>query len=622
MISHVAGCSIPVRQHDWSTYEGPGAAYFHEPQYELPFHEDPLEPINRVFVGVNAAVVVGLAEPVASGWRSLVPQDVRTPLVRAADNLEYPRRGLNHLLQGNAQKAGDETARFGINTTLGVLGLSDAAAKQGLKAADTDTGTTLWEAGWKNSVYLTLPLGMPGTARDVVGGVGDTLLDPTIYFFPAAPIKGCIQAAERLDGIERFLTTNQDPYEPMRRMYQARREAEPIEPLESATAGPALETLGYAMLSPRDAGFDLRDRGRRVRIATTGKSLPYDIWMQSAPAPLVMLLPGFGGHRESYQNIAIAEMFYNAGYSVATISSTANFEFMRHAATAIYPGYLPADAADVARAIAAISRDLAREYGHRIQQRALVGVSFGGCHALYIGAHDSKNSNDPGFDAYLAICPPVQFEHAANMLDTYYNLPLTFPEDKRDAHVAAIMKKGARLTFAGPAARPSAGLTEDEAAFLVGLSYRLSLHDVIWVSRERHETEILETEWNPFQRASASQEILGYSLMKYAYAFLLPALLDALAIEEPDDMTRQSDLRRLEGLFRTHRNIGVAFNEDDFLLAPGDSGWMRRVFGEQRLAISENGGHMGNLGEDTRRAQIVDLLDHLLSNREGEPAGG
>lgn len=611
---HLAGCSVPVEHHDWSQYDGPGAEHFREPQYPLPFREDPLEPMNRVFVGVNSALVVALAEPVSSGWRQLVPQDVRTPLNRAANNLEYPRRGLNQLLQGDADAAKSETQRFAINSSVGVLGLNDAAAERGLTPADTDTGTTLKKAGWNDSVYLTLPFGMPGTARDMIGGVGDTLLDPTVYFFPAAPIKGFIQAAERMDAIERFVTTNQDPYEPMRRMYQARREAGPIASITGveASAQSARDSLGYATLAPRDPAFDLTGRTRRVRIATTGDSLPYDVWMQDAPAPLVVLLPGFGTHRESYANMAIAELFFDAGYSVATISSVANFEFMRHAATAIHPGYLPADAADVERAVDAVRRDLDSEYGERVTQRALVGVSFGGAQTLYLAAQPQRDRR-LHFDAYLAICPPIRFEHAAVALDGYYNVPLDFPEAERDDIAAAIMKKGSQLFMGGPAAR-QVEIDEIEASFLVGLSYRMALHDVIWVARQRHDAGVLKTKWNALQRASASQEILGYSMMKYAFAFLLPELLKSpAAIDAPEEMLEHSDVRRLEGLLRSRQNVGVAYNQNDFLLAPGDATWLHSVFGDDRLAASPDGGHLGNMNDDEHREAIVALLGRLFA---------
>ncbi|MCB9856900.1 MAG: alpha/beta fold hydrolase [Phycisphaerales bacterium] len=584
------------------------------PQYSLPFHKDPLEPANRIFFGVSSALIVGVAEPVSSGWRQVVPQDVRTPLVRAANNIEYPRRGLNNLLQGKTKEAGDETARFAINTTAGVLGLMDVAAENGIQPAPTDTGMTLKKAGWEDSVYLTLPFGMPGTVRDVVGGVGDTLLDPTIYFFPAAPIKGFIQGAERMDAVERFVTTNPDPYEMSRRLYLAQRQGTVAASSERSRSGPALETLAYAMLAPRDAGFDLRGRTHRVRIAATDRRLPYDVWMQKTPAPLVLLLPGFGGHRESYANMATAEMLFNAGYSVATISSAANFEFMRRAATITYPGFAPADAADVRRAVSAVCRDIESRDGDLVTKRALVGVSFGGVHSLFIAASPPRD-DAVAFDAYLAICPPIQFEYAAQMLDDYYNLPLSFPEAERDARVAGIIKSGALLTAAGPGASAGIELSEEAAEFLVGLAYRVSLHDTIWTSRQRHDSGILKTDWNALTRASASQEILEYSMMKYAYAFLLPELQKAPAvIDDAEALLEYSDLRRLTMRLRTLANVGVAFNENDFLLAPGDSTWLRNVFGDDRLANSPDGGHIGNLGEDAWRTEIVELLKRLLDS--------
>lgn len=607
-----AGCTIPVERHDWSTYDGPGAEHLREPQYQLPFQEDPLEPVNRVALGLNSAIVVGIAEPVASGWRQLVPQEARTHLVQAAKNLEYPRRGLNHLLQGDTEKAASETQRFAINSTAGIVGLNDVAREKGVRPSNTDTGMTLKKWGWDESTYLALPFGMPGTSRDVVGGVGDLFLDPTFYFFPAAPIKGFIQAAERMDGIERFITTNQDPYEPMRRMYMASREVVDIAPMDSGDEGTATQTMAYAMLSPRDPGFDLKGRTRRVRVNNSKRRFPYDVWMQDAPAPMVILLPGFGGHRESYQNMAIAEMFYDAGYSVATISSVANFEFMRRAATARLPGFAPRDAEDVHRALSAVTRDLKSEYGDRITKRALVGTSFGGGHALFIAAQ-APASQWTDFDAYLAICPPIQFAHAASALDSFYNIPLEVAEDLRDVWAIGAIQKAGRLALGGSAIRRPVEISENEAAFLVGLSYRLALHDLIWVSREQYDANVLRTDWNDLQRASASQEILDYSLMKYAYAFLLPELKgDSADARDAASLFARCDVRMLEGRLRSKANVGVAFNENDFLLATGDAAWLMSAFGSQRLAVSPTGGHLGNLGDDAWRSEIVALLEQLL----------
>ncbi len=609
-----AGCTIPVERHDWSTYDGPGARHFQEPQYQLPFYEDPLEPVNRIALGLNSAIVVGIAEPVSSGWRQLVPQEARTHLVQAAKNLEYPRRGLNHLLQGDTEKAASETQRFAINSTAGIVGLKDVAVEKGIRPSNTDTGMTLKKWGWNESAYLALPLGTPGTTRDVVGGVGDLFLDPTYYFFPAAPIKGFIQAAERMDGIERFITTNQDPYEPMRRLYMASREVVDIAPMDSGAEGTATQTMAYAMLSPRDPGFDLKGRTRQVRLNDGKRRLPYDVWMQDVPAPIVILLPGFGGHRESYQNMAIAEMFYDAGCSVATISSAANFEFMRRAATARLPGFAPRDAEDVQRALSAVTRDLETEYGDRITKRALVGTSFGGGHALFIAARGpALKWRD--FDAYLAICPPIRFAHAANALDGYFNMPLQISEDLRDAWAIGAIQKAARLAQGGSAVRSPVEISENEAAFLVGLSYRLALHDLIWVSREQYDANVLRTDWNDLQRASASQEILDYSLMKYAYGFLLPEMKGGSAdARDAASLFARCDVRMLEGRLRSKANVGVAFNDNDFLLATGDAAWLKSTFGSDRLAISPNGGHLGNLGDDAWRGEIVALLERLLGN--------
>ncbi len=94
--------------------------------------------------------------------------------------------------------------------------------------------------------------------------------------------------------------------------------------------------------------------------------------MQPESAPLLYILPGLGGHRDAKSALALAEMGFRRGFSVVTISSALNFDFMENAATAAVPGYPPVDARDVHRALDAIARDLAERHPGRITRRALM----------------------------------------------------------------------------------------------------------------------------------------------------------------------------------------------------------------------------------------------------------
>ena len=124
-------------------------------------------------------------KPVATTWDYL-PDPVQESLGNAFDNIGMPRRLVNNLLQAKFKGAGTELARFGINTTAGVVGLFDVAKKVGLEKSDADTGQTLGIWGVGAGPYFILPLLPPLTVRDAFGFLADTAMNPLNYFIPLA----------------------------------------------------------------------------------------------------------------------------------------------------------------------------------------------------------------------------------------------------------------------------------------------------------------------------------------------------------------------------------------------------------------------------------------------------
>lgn len=117
-------------------------------------------------------------KPVAKGY-SYLPNIVQKGVRNVTSNISHTVTIPNHLLQGNFEHFINDGGRFLINTTLGIFGLFDPAAKVGFKKIDPeDYGQTLGVWGIGNGCYLMLPIFGPTTTRDVVGKVANTLLDP------------------------------------------------------------------------------------------------------------------------------------------------------------------------------------------------------------------------------------------------------------------------------------------------------------------------------------------------------------------------------------------------------------------------------------------------------------
>src|SRR5258706_273769 len=89
----------------------------------------------------------------------------------------------NNLFQLKLAEAGGEVARFGINTTVGVVGLFDPADKWfGLKKHPNDFGLTIRYYDVPTGPYVMLPFFGPSTIGDTVGLVADGAMDPISYF--------------------------------------------------------------------------------------------------------------------------------------------------------------------------------------------------------------------------------------------------------------------------------------------------------------------------------------------------------------------------------------------------------------------------------------------------------
>ena len=146
---------------------------------------DPLEPFNSAMFTFNLKVDDYVLHPVASGYAKVIPQGGREAIGRALDNVRVIPRFANNAFQLRLPQAGTEVARFGINTTVGVLGLFDPADNWfGLKEHPDDFGLTLRYYGAPTGPYLMLPFLGPSTIGDAVGKVADGFMDPVSYFVP------------------------------------------------------------------------------------------------------------------------------------------------------------------------------------------------------------------------------------------------------------------------------------------------------------------------------------------------------------------------------------------------------------------------------------------------------
>lgn len=217
---------------------------------------DPLEPMNRGIYKFNDALDRAALKPAAKGYVRITPSWFRTGVGNFFTNLAGPTTIINQVLQGKIVAAGQDTARFVINTTLGWGGVLDVASGAHLPQHEEDSGQTLGRWGVPAGPYLMLPFVGPATLRDAPARIADEFSRP-LHWYNRDNVRwsslglNLLDMRARMLPLDKTLDETYDRYGFIRDAYLQRRQYQvydgdpPEEPMEEdfgddpeATPGP------------------------------------------------------------------------------------------------------------------------------------------------------------------------------------------------------------------------------------------------------------------------------------------------------------------------------------------------------------------------------------------------
>ena len=127
---------------------------------------DPLESTNRIVFEISDDLDTMIIRPVAEIYRDVTPRFIKNSVTNFFYNLSEVDTIINQLLQGKIVLAGQDSLRFLINSTIGIVGFVDVATRVGFERHDEDFGQTLGYWGVPAGPYVFLPLIGPSTIRD------------------------------------------------------------------------------------------------------------------------------------------------------------------------------------------------------------------------------------------------------------------------------------------------------------------------------------------------------------------------------------------------------------------------------------------------------------------------
>lgn len=119
---------------------------------------DPYEGLNRKIFAFNNVIDKSILIPLATMYKFTTNDYIRNRVGSFLYNLYEPISLTNSLLQGNLLSAHTNFWRFIINSTFGIAGIFDVAAKFGLEANKQSISSTLAHYGVSPGPYIVLPL--------------------------------------------------------------------------------------------------------------------------------------------------------------------------------------------------------------------------------------------------------------------------------------------------------------------------------------------------------------------------------------------------------------------------------------------------------------------------------
>lgn len=144
---------------------------------------DPLIVYNRFMTSVNDKTYIYILEPTSKFYATIVPEFLRIGISNAFENIKFPIRFVNNILQLKFENSLIELERFVVNSTIGIGGLMDPAGKyMNLHAKKEDFGQTLGHYGIESGIHIVLPLIGPSNIRDGIGMIADAYISPLNYF--------------------------------------------------------------------------------------------------------------------------------------------------------------------------------------------------------------------------------------------------------------------------------------------------------------------------------------------------------------------------------------------------------------------------------------------------------
>lgn len=347
------------------------------------------------------------------------------------------------------------------------------------------------------------------------------------------------------------------------------------------------------------------------------RGLRYTVAFQDRKAPLVFLIAGTGGSSKSAKIIALMANLYHAGFHVIALPSPTFSNFIINASTTHVPGNLSEDAADLYGLMEKVWSETKGSI--EVSDFILAGYSLGGTEAAFVARLDDERKVFD-FRRVLMLNPAVSLYNSVSRIEGLLDR-IPGGSKRIGAFYNGVMAKSTEFYRKGDfvaidddflfAAHQAHLLNRDEAGGMIAVSFRISSAGMIFASDVMTHGGYVVPKNRELKNSDSLHDYfwtsLHLSFIDYFNEYFVPYFQGRHPGLTREDLLDALSLRSMESYLASSAKIGVITNEDDFILAPGELDYLRRVFGS-RLKVYPRGGHLGNLEYRDNMAFLIERL--------------
>ena len=326
----------------------------------------------------------------------------------------------------------------------------------------------------------------------------------------------------------------------------------------------------------------------------------FSLISQNKKSPLIFIIAGTGATHDSKRMEFFQRIFYDAGYSVISISSPIQMNFIINASTSKMPGVLMEDSKDIYRVMNKAYEKVKDKV--EVTDFYLMGYSLGAAQSAFVSYIDETEKKF-NFKRVYMINPVVDLKKSAAKLDSLLDENI----DNDNKNIAKLIDE--ILSRVAKEIKNDQRAVSEEAIYqlfkdnnvdkkkmesIIGFVFRMISVDTNYITDLLNKREIYVAEdVKKFDSMFKYFEKINFAnFMSYMEKLLIPYYRDKGVQKE--ELLNKIKISEIENYLSTTNKIAVVTNKDELILDNEDIKYLEKVFGD-RMILFSYGGHCGNM---------------------------